>query len=151
MQYIGRMLFITLVPYRQTQRRQQLEGRGVRGTSQKTARTRQAEGLVYLALSQERAFGYGFWSFIFYFTYARSLLLIPRRGYDVMTGVKAHVKFDSEKEKKHPIWLQLDWIYDSISCLNVDGSVSSGGFLTPINLRSHLLCSSILTVTLPMD
>jgi hypothetical protein len=40
---------------------------------------------------------------IYAFTYARSLLLIPRRGYDVMTGVKAllsnDMRPDSEKEK----------------------------------------------------
>ena len=64
------------------------------------------------------------------FTYARSLLLIPRRGYDVMTGVKAllpnDMKPDSEKEK-HSVWLPLGWIYDSISCSNVDDSVNREG------------------------
>ena len=38
------------------------------------------------------------------FAHARFLLLIPRRGYYVMTGVKAHMKPDSEKEK-HAVWL----------------------------------------------
>ena len=63
------------------------------------------------------------------FNYARSLLLIPRRGYDVMTGVKAplscDMKLDWEKEKA--FWVQLGWIFDRISCSNVDDSVNKEG------------------------
>src|SRR2546421_10706849 len=102
MQYIGHMLFIIPVPCCQTQRRQQLEGRGVRGTSQKTAKNASNRGSYMSGVVLGTAFGYGIWSFIFYFMlslYARSLLLIPRRGYDVMTGVKAHMNPDSEKGK----------------------------------------------------
>jgi hypothetical protein len=43
-----------------------------------------------------------------------------------MTGVKAHMKPDAEK-KKHSVWLQLGWIYDNISCSNVDDSVNKEG------------------------
>ena len=82
--------------------------------------------------------------------YARSLLLIPRRGYDVMTGVKVllscNMKLDSEGGKAFNL-VQLGWTFDSISCSNVDDSVNREGVLTPINLPSHLLCSNILTVT----
>jgi hypothetical protein len=46
-----------------------------------------------------------------------------------MTGVKAplscDMKLDWEKEKA--FWVQLGWIFDRISCSNVDDSVNREG------------------------